>query len=96
MHDWPDADCVTILTHLRDAMAPDSRIFINDCIIPEQGTPLLYAAFDICMFVQLGAKERSESMWKRLMAMVGGLEVKKFWQAPEMKGEGIVEVVKTG
>lgn len=54
-----------------------------------------YAAFDICMFVQLGAKERSQSMWKRLISMVGGLEVKKFWQAPEMKGEGIVEVIKT-
>ena len=29
------------------------------------------------------------------MSMVGGLEVKNFWQAPELKGEGIVEVVKT-
>jgi hypothetical protein len=41
MHDWPDAECVEILTHLRDAMAPDSRIFINDCIVPETGSPLL-------------------------------------------------------
>lgn len=41
MHDWPDADCVEILTHLRDAMAPDSRIFINDAILLDQGNPLL-------------------------------------------------------
>lgn len=41
MHDWPDADCVDILTHLRDAMAPDSRIFINDAILLDQGNPLL-------------------------------------------------------
>lgn len=46
------------------------------------------------MFVQLAAKERSETMWKRLMSKVGGLKVRQFWQAPEMKGEGIVEVVK--
>jgi hypothetical protein len=51
-----------------------------------------YTAFDICMFVQLAAKERSESMWKRLISKVGGLEVRNFWQAPELKGEGIVEV----
>ena len=54
-----------------------------------------YSAFDLCMFVQLSAKERSETMWKRLISKVGGLEVRNFWQAPELKGEGIVEVGKT-
>ena len=43
MHDWPDTDCVEILTHLRDAMSSDSRIFINDVILTDQGNPLLYA-----------------------------------------------------
>lgn len=95
MHDWPDADCVEILTHLRDTMAVDSRIFINDVLLADQGNPLLFAAFDMCMFVQLSAKERSESMWKRLISKVGGLEVRKFWQATGLKGEGIVEVMKT-
>ena len=55
-------------------------------------------AFDWTMLVQLSGKERSESMWKRLVSRVGGLSVKKFWPAPEVKGtgfgEGIVEVVK--
>jgi hypothetical protein len=46
------------------------------------------------MFVQLNAKERSEAMWERLISKVGGLKVLKFWQAPELKGEGIVEVGK--
>jgi trans-aconitate methyltransferase len=40
MHDWPDKDCVLILEHLRDAMTPNSRILINDCILPNQGCPL--------------------------------------------------------
>ena len=44
MHDWPDAECIEILTHLRDAMSSDSRIFINDVILLEQGNPLLYVA----------------------------------------------------
>ena len=50
------------------------------------------------MLVQLSGKERSESMWKRLISRVGGLELKKLWHAPEVQShgfvEGIVEVVK--
>ena len=94
-------------------MAPESRIFINDVILPDQGSPLLYAlnlylfsslsvdfmisfaAFDITMLADLSAKERSETMWKRLISQVEGLEVRKFWQAPGLKGEGIVEVGRT-
>lgn len=37
IHDWPDVQCVTILTHLRDAMSDDSRLFLNDAIVPDQG-----------------------------------------------------------
>lgn len=40
MHDWPDKDCVIILEHLRDAMTSESRILINDCILPNQNCPL--------------------------------------------------------
>jgi hypothetical protein len=47
------------------------------------------------MFVQLSAKERSETMWKRLISKVSNLEIRNFWQAPDLKGEGIVEVGKT-
>lgn len=42
MHDWPDRECIQILSHLRDAMSPESRIFINDVILPDQGSPLMY------------------------------------------------------
>lgn len=41
LHDWPDLECVQILKGLKDAMAPDSRIFVNDVILLEQGNPLL-------------------------------------------------------
>lgn len=41
MHDWPDADCVRILSRLRDAMAVDSSIFVNEVIVPAKGASLL-------------------------------------------------------
>jgi demethylsterigmatocystin 6-O-methyltransferase len=52
MHDWPDHECVEILTHLRDAMAADSRIFINDCIVPEKDSPLQYVEISIIWLMQ--------------------------------------------
>jgi len=45
MHDWPEPVCITILSHLRDAMSPESRIFINDMILPDQGMPMMYVAY---------------------------------------------------
>jgi hypothetical protein len=42
LHDWPDDDCVKILSHLRDAMTPGfSQILINDAILPDTKCPLM-------------------------------------------------------
>jgi hypothetical protein len=42
---------------------------------------LSFAAFDIGMLIWLSANERSETMWKRLVAQIGCLEIENFWQA---------------
>ncbi|KAL0952701.1 hypothetical protein HGRIS_006937 [Hohenbuehelia grisea] len=34
LHDWPDQHCVKILTHLRAAATPDTRLVVMDSIIP--------------------------------------------------------------
>jgi len=41
MHDWPDVECVTILSQLRDAMGRDSKILVNDVILPSENCSLL-------------------------------------------------------
>ncbi|KAF2772968.1 S-adenosyl-L-methionine-dependent methyltransferase [Teratosphaeria nubilosa] len=94
MHDWPDAQAIRILAHLRDAMGEDSRIFINDLILPDVGAPPFMAESDISMLALFSAKERSEAMWRRLVEAVGGLVVVGVWQAPGLMGEGIVEVMR--
>ncbi|KDQ60374.1 hypothetical protein JAAARDRAFT_67922 [Jaapia argillacea MUCL 33604] len=33
LHDWPDAECVTILSNVRKAMNPSSRILIHECVL---------------------------------------------------------------
>ncbi|PCH41144.1 S-adenosyl-L-methionine-dependent methyltransferase [Wolfiporia cocos MD-104 SS10] len=45
LHDWPDDQCVTILSHLRAAMGPDSIILVADQVVNTTvGSPLLKAA----------------------------------------------------
>ena len=42
MHDWPDKDCAVILTQIKKAMVPGSRILVNDCILLNHACPLRY------------------------------------------------------
>ncbi|KAH9829163.1 S-adenosyl-L-methionine-dependent methyltransferase [Rhodofomes roseus] len=45
LHDWPDDDCVKILTRLRDAMSPNSRVLIIEMIVhPPLGSIQLKSA----------------------------------------------------
>lgn len=41
MHDCPDADCVSILARLKEAMDSSSRILINDVVLLHMNAPLL-------------------------------------------------------
>ncbi|KAK4570129.1 hypothetical protein LTR86_002209 [Recurvomyces mirabilis] len=94
MHDWPDKDCVAILTRLGDAMQKGSRIFINDVILPDQGCSALATGSDILMLAFHSGQERDEASWTRLISMVEGLRIQKFWRAPGDDGEGIIEVCR--
>ncbi|EMD32674.1 hypothetical protein CERSUDRAFT_118699 [Gelatoporia subvermispora B] len=45
LHDWPDAECITILSQLRKAMGPNSRILSIDTMLNTTlGSPLLRSA----------------------------------------------------
>ncbi|OQV07915.1 hypothetical protein CLAIMM_12269 [Cladophialophora immunda] len=69
MHDWSDENDRIILSHLADAMAPDSRVLITEQVIPNPPTAL-NAWTDLCM-MNLGGKERTEKMFDDLTASAG-------------------------
>lgn len=69
MHDWHDDNDRTILAHLAEAMAPDSRVLITEQIMPNPPTAL-NAWTDLCM-MNLGGKERTEKMFAQLTASAG-------------------------
>ena len=58
MHDWPDAECLTILSQLAEAMDGDSRILMDEVVLPDANVPWQAAMQDISMNIQFGGKIR--------------------------------------
>ncbi|KAL4873660.1 hypothetical protein BDV12DRAFT_207505 [Aspergillus spectabilis] len=74
LHDWPDAKCVQILQHLRSAMASDSRILIDEMVLPDTNVPWQSAMADLSMMITLAGKERSKAQWA-ILAKQSGLQI---------------------
>ncbi|KAL3959864.1 hypothetical protein ACCO45_004981 [Purpureocillium lilacinum] len=90
MHDWPDAQCGAILSHLRDAMAPGySRVLINDVVLRDEGASWRDTSLDWVMMAMLVSRERTESQWRELLAGVG-LRMSGVWYT---EGESVIEAV---
>ncbi|KAK5676579.1 hypothetical protein LTS10_010880 [Elasticomyces elasticus] len=94
LHDWPDADCATILAHVRDAMEPGySTIMINEIVLPDTGCSWQHAAHDVTMMAAMSGKERTLAEWRGLIEGVEGLKIEKIWTLEE-QGESLIEVVR--
>jgi demethylsterigmatocystin 6-O-methyltransferase len=75
MHDWPDNEAEKILRNTAAAMNPDSRILIDDTVLPDTGANWQATMADLSMMA-FGGKERNESQWK-LLAKNAGLRVEQ-------------------
>lgn len=80
MHDWSDADCNAILAQLVRAMDQDSRLLIDDFVMPSMGAGFRPIHMDICMSMYLRSEERSERKWEHLLRSAG-LEMCRVWTA---------------
>lgn len=83
IHDYSDENCVKLLSHLRDAMLPDSRVLIADMVMPKRvyEADLPAAAMDNCVMV-MGGKERTEEAFRKILEDAG-LNLVKVWQSRE-------------
>jgi hypothetical protein len=81
IHDYSDAANVTLLSLLKDAMAPDSKILIADMIMPRRvyEADLPAAAMDNCVMV-MGGKERTADGMQKIIED-SGLKMVKIWQS---------------
>ena len=71
LHDWNDEQCVTILSHCREAMNPDGRVLVVDTVVAPANEPQWGKLMDINMLVLTGGRERTEAEFTELFEKAG-------------------------
>jgi demethylsterigmatocystin 6-O-methyltransferase len=82
LHDWPDDKCVEILRNIKAGMTEQSRLMIDEMVLPERGTPWRATQLDMLMTCIQAAKERSHAEWIELLDEAGFkiLSIRKYTQ----------------
>ena len=81
MHDWSDETCKSILKNIIPSMSVDSKILINELILPDEKCERRMALSDLVM-MSFGGMERTDSQWETLL-QEAGLQIRNIW-----RGEG--------
>ncbi|MFC7249292.1 methyltransferase [Halomicroarcula sp. GCM10025324] len=71
LHDWSDAECVEILSTVREAAPDDARLFVCELVVPGPDQSHLSKLFDIHMMVSGTGKERTEAEYAELFEKAG-------------------------
>ena len=71
LHDWTEAQCLTILGNCRTAMGPSGRLLIVETVLPAGNTPHPGKLLDIAMLVMPGGQERTAEQFGALLAKAG-------------------------
>lgn len=66
-----------------------SRLLIHDHVVAEQRAHPHATAYDLTMMVKVAGQERSEDMWRHLLASAG-LRVVKIWKSP-LAAQSVIE-----
>ncbi|HVE40275.1 MAG TPA: methyltransferase [Planctomycetota bacterium] len=67
IHDWSEAQCLTILGNCRRAMKPDGRVLIIEMVLPPGNAPHPGKMLDMMMLVGPGGQERTEQEYAALL-----------------------------
>ncbi|KAI0196930.1 S-adenosyl-L-methionine-dependent methyltransferase [Astrocystis sublimbata] len=92
LHDWTDEKCVEILQNIKLAMTAESKILIDEMVLPERGTPWKAAELDLAMGTCFAAMERSHSQWVALLDRAG-LKVERVWKYTEQVDDCVIVAV---
>ena len=91
IHNWSDTDCRKILINTASAMDMSySRLLIEDFVLPNTGASYRAASMDLHMLFTLGAIERTESHWRKLLSEAG-LEIVRIWVDGNPEHEAVIE-----
>ncbi|KAF2875895.1 S-adenosyl-L-methionine-dependent methyltransferase [Massariosphaeria phaeospora] len=71
LHDWPDKQALTILRHIRDVMAQDSVLLIDENVMPDENVALYQASLDLIMMGVFASLDRTVKQFEELLDAAG-------------------------
>src|SRR3954468_13686 len=71
IHDWPDAECIKILSAIRRDMPAHARVLLIESVVPSSPEPHLSKELDIVMMVLPGGRERTKEEYSDLVSKCG-------------------------
>ena len=96
LHDYPDENCITILKNVIPAMNKDSRILIDEMVLPNLGVHWQATQLDLTMMAALGSMERTIEQWYELLEKAGLQILQIYTYTPLLHDSIIVAVPKKG
>ncbi|PCG99020.1 O-methyltransferase, family 2 [Penicillium occitanis (nom. inval.)] len=92
LHDWPDDKAVIILKNIIPALGPNSRILIDDMVLPNENVHWQATQTDLTMMAALGSKERTDEQWRALIDQAG-LKILHIYQYTTPLNDSIIVAV---
>lgn len=93
MHNLPDGFCVQVLKHTKEATGLESKILIDDIVVPKTGVHWKAAQLDLFVMAALGAVERTREQWERLFKKAG-LKIQRQFVYHDVQGDVVMGVAK--
>ena len=84
LHNWDDNQAVQILANIVPAMSADSRVLIDEVVMPDEGAHIWPAGLDLQMYTLFGGSERTTSQWDAILERAGLQPVAVSKYAPVM------------
>lgn len=91
IHDWSEAQCLTILGHVRKAMKPDARLLLIEMVLPAGDEPHFGKILDMVMLALPGGEERTAEQYEVLLAKAG---FKLTRMVPTQSAVSVIEAIK--
>lgn len=71
LHNWDDPEATLLLERVGEAMRTDSRLWIVELLVPEDGSPSFATLLDLEIMVLTGGRERTQVEHRRLLERAG-------------------------
>jgi len=90
LHDWDDANAITILKSCRNALRPEDRLLVMDAVLKPGNGPDLNKALDVGIMALTRGRERTQADFERIFE-AAGISLTRIIVAPSPSTMSIVE-----